>query len=125
MIGVTHMSESECKLCNLLDRYTNGEEDMRIVYESEHTLARYQPEPHKFAEVHIMILTKKHIPSIFDMTENDSEIILDVGKAIKVASEEVFALKGGCKLEMYTGTFPTFTALEHFHCHVIYDSSVD
>jgi diadenosine tetraphosphate (Ap4A) HIT family hydrolase len=119
------MSEHECKLCGLLDRYANGEEDMKIVYESEYSLAKYQTEPHKFAEVHIMILSKKHIPSIFDLTANDSELILDIGKAIKVASEEVFALKGGCKLEMYTGTFPTFTALGHFHCHVIYDSSVD
>jgi len=109
----------------MLDKYASGEEEMKIVYESEHTLARYQTGSHKFAEVHIMILTKKHIPSLFDMTENDDEIILDVAKAIKVASEEVFALKGGCKLEMYTGKFPTFTALNHFHCHVIYDSSVD
>ena len=72
-----------------------------------------------------MILTKKHIPSVFDLTEDDDALICDVWKAIKAASEEVFALKGACKLEMYTGEFPTFTAVKHFHCHVIYDSSVD
>ena len=110
----------DCKLCKFLHRYLNGEEE-RVVYESEHVLAVYSTKP--FAEVHIMILTKKHIPSMFEMIESD--ILKDIWSAIQVASQEVFALKGACKLEMYTGKFPTFTALKHFHCHVIYDSTVD
>jgi len=119
------MDSSDCGLCALLDRYKSGEEEMKIVYESDYSLAKYQTEPHKFAEVHIMIVSKKHIPSLFDLTENDSALILDIAKAIRAASDEIFKIKGGCKLEMYTGTFPTFTAVKHFHCHVIYDSSVD
>jgi histidine triad (HIT) family protein len=119
------MNETDCKLCNLLNRYLNGEEERKVVYESEYSLAVYQKEQHKFAEVHIMILSKKHISSVFEFTENDGELVNDIWKAIKIASEEVIALKGGCKLEMYTGKFPTFEALKHFHCHVIYDSSVD
>jgi len=117
------MSKIDCVLCDFLSRYINGEEEIKIVYESEYSLALWATEP--FAEVHIFILSKKHIPSIFELTEDDDELIKDMWKAIRVASDEVFALKGGCKLEMYTGKFPTFTALEHFHCHVIYDSSVD
>jgi len=119
------MDDDKCKLCAYLDRHEKGEDDSIIIYESDFSVAKYQKEPHKFAEVHIMIMTKKHIPSVFDITECDRDIILDIGKAIQVASEEVYKQKGGCKLEMYTGKFPTFTALEHFHCHVIYDSAVD
>lgn len=117
------MSKDDCVLCNLLSRHMNGEEDIKVVYESEHSIALYATKP--FAEVHIMIVSKKHIPSLFDLTENDSELVQDIWKAVKVASEEVYALKSGCKLEMYTGKFPTFEAVKHFHCHVIYDSSVD
>ena len=117
------MNKHDCELCNLVNRHINGEENIKVVYESVYSLAFIATKP--FAEVHIMILSKKHIPSIFDITENDDELIKDMWKAIKTASDEVFALKGACKLEMYTGKFPTFTALEHFHCHVIYDSSVD
>ena len=117
------MEKQDCVLCDFLHKYRSGEEEIKVVYESEHTLAFWATQP--FAEVHILILSKKHIPSIFELSEHEDERIKDIWKAIKVASDEVFALKGGCKLEMYTGTFPTFTALGHFHCHVIYDSSVD
>jgi len=117
------MNNDECKLCGFLDRYLSGEEELKVVYESEYSLAAHSTKP--FAEVHIMILSKKHIPSIFEFTEDDGELVKDIWKAIKVASEEVFALKGGCKLEMYTGKFPTFEALKHFHCHVIYNSTID
>ena len=117
------MNKDDCVLCGLLNRYTNGEEDIKVVYESEYSFALHATKPS--AEMHILILSKKHIPSIFDLTENDGAFIGDIWKAIKIASEEVFALKGACKLEMYTGKFPTFTAIEHFHCHVIYDSAVD
>jgi histidine triad (HIT) family protein len=117
------MMNGECSMCRLLDRYESGDEKFRVVYESEHSLAIHATRP--FAEVHIMILTKKHIPSLFDITAEDGEIVADICRAVRVASDEVFALKGGCKLEMYTGRFPTFDAVKHFHCHVIFDSSVD
>jgi diadenosine tetraphosphate (Ap4A) HIT family hydrolase len=113
----------DCVLCNLLNRHASGEEAFNVVYESEYSLAIHSTKP--FAEVHIMICSKKHISSVFDFTESDDALVKDICKAIKISSEKVFALKGGCKLEMYTGKFPTFTAVEHFHCHVIYDSSVD
>ena len=117
------MSEDDCVLCKLLERLQSGEENTKIVYESNHSIALYATKP--FAEVHILILSKQHIPCLFDLTENDGALIQDICKAVRAASEEVFALKGGCKLEMYTGKFPTFTAVGHFHCHVIYDSAVD
>jgi len=107
----------------MLDRYYSGEEERRVVYESEHCFAAYSTKP--FAEVHILVVTKRHIPSLFDFTEDDGVIVMDVMRAVRKAMDEVYALKGGCKVEMYTGRFPTFTALKHFHCHVIYDSKVD
>ena len=113
----------DCVLCNLLNRYYCKEEKMRVVYETDHILAFHATKP--FAEVHVMIMSKKHISNLFELNDSDSALVRDVLEAIKIASEEVFALKGACKLEMYTGKFPTFTAVPHFHCHVIYDSSVD
>ena len=117
------MNKDDCVLCNLLNRHINKEEELRVVYESDLVLAIHSTKP--FAEVHILILSKKHISNMFELTENDSTLIRDILEAVKIASEEVFTLKGACKLEMYTGKFPTFTAVSHFHCHVIYDSSVD
>jgi len=106
-----------CSACERLLRYAKGEEKLRVVYESEYSIAFYPPKP--FAEVHIAVMTKKHIPTIFDLTE--VEISVDIMKAIKVASKEIISLKGACKLEMYLGEWQN---TKHFHCHVIYDSSV-
>ena len=113
----------DCVLCNLLNRYNSEEEKMRVVYETDLVLAFHSTKP--FAEVHVMIMSKKHISNLFELTDSDNALVRDILEAIKIASEKVFALKGACKLEMYTGKFPTFTAVPHFHCHVIYDSSVD
>lgn len=114
------MDNNECGICKLINRYESKEEELNVVYESEHTLAMYSKKP--FAEVHIFIASKKHIPTIFDITDNDCELVNDIFKAIKAASNLVIALKGACKLEMYLGEFQN---TKHFHCHVIYDSSID
>lgn len=73
-------------------------------------------------EVHVFIAPKHHIPTIFDLTEKDDELVVEMMKAIKIASQEDIKLKGACKLEMYLGEFPN---TKHLHCHVIYDSSID
>ena len=108
----------DCGACNRLKKYATGEEKYNAVYESEHTLAIYPTET--FAEVHIVILTKKHFTTLFDI--DDEAVAIDIMKAIKAASKEIIALKGACKLEMYLGEFQN---TKHFHCHVIYDPSID
>jgi len=89
-----------------------------VVYESEHFLAAHSTKP--FAEVHVFVGAKAHVPTIFDIPENDNELMLDMMNAIKEAAKEVISLKGAAKLEMYLGNFQKG---EHIHCHVIYDSS--
>jgi len=113
------MNIIECEICSLLNKYALGEE-VKVVYDSEHTIAIHSTKP--FAQVHVVIFSKKHIPTIFDLTEQDNELVIDVMEAIKEASKEVIALKGACKLEMYLGEFQN---TKHFHCHVIYDPSID
>ena len=109
------MNSDDCGICNLLNRYAFGE-DVKIVYDSEHSIAFHSTKP--FAQIHIFIASKKHIPTIFALTEQDNELVIDMMKAIKIASTEVIALKGACKVEMYLGDFQN---TKHFHCHVIYD----
>ena len=114
-----NMDINDCGMCNRLKRYADGEEEYKPIYESEHSLALLITQS-RMAQEHIVIMTKKHIPTIFDLTDN--EIAIDVMKAIKTASKEIIALKGACKLEMYLGEFQN---TKHFHCHVIYDPSIN
>jgi len=67
-------------------------------------------------------MTKKHFESFLDLTDEHAEIILDITKAIKAASQAIIALKGACKVQMYLGEFQN---TRHFHCHVVYDESID
>ena len=78
------MNKDDCVLCNLLDRYAHGEDDIKVIYESDLSLAIHAIKP--FAEVHILILSKNHIPSMFDLTERDDALVSDILKAIKLAS---------------------------------------
>jgi len=110
------MFDINCGACNRLKKYASGEEEYRAVYESEHSIALYPTE--SSVEAHIVIMTKKHIPTLFDLL--DDVIALDILKAIKAASKEIIAQKGACKLEMYLGEFQN---TKHFHCHVKYDPS--
>ena len=115
------MSVANCNMCDWVAKYSRGESVPfwgKVVYESEHFLAAHSTKP--FAEVHVFIGAKAHIPTIFDLTENDNGLAADMMKAIKAASSEVILLKGAAKLEMYLGDFQKG---EHIHCHVIYDAS--
>ena len=112
------MVDIDCGMCSRIKKYASGEEEYRAVYKSEHLLALYPSKPS--AQVHIVIMTKKHIPTIFDLS--DDEIAMDIIKAVKIASKEIVSLKGACKVEMYLGEFQN---TKHFHCHVIYDPSIN
>ena len=114
------MQNCECGLCNLVDDLSTNRENYTIVYESESVIAMYSTRP--FAEVHIIIFSKRHIPTIFDLSQEDNELKLELLSAVRIASEEIIRQKGACKVEMYLGAFQQ---AKHLHCHVIYDSTID
>ncbi len=114
------MSELNCTFCEMLDKLSVERDKLEIVYESDNSLAFYSTKP--FAETHIIVISKKHVPTIFDLTEEDNGLKLDMLKAINVASQEVIRLKGACKTEMYLGALQW---TKHLHCHVIFDSTLD
>lgn len=114
------MHELECGLCKLVASLPTQRDQLKIIYESDGVIAYYSTMP--FAEVHIIIITKRHIPTIFDMNVEDDELKLEFLSVIKIASQEVINLRGACKVEMYLGAFQQ---MKHLHCHVKYDSAID
>ena len=114
------MNETNCPFCSQVANLTFEKDQFNIVYESELVLAFHSTRP--FAEVHIIVISKQHIPTIFDLGNDTNELKLELFKAISLASQEVIRLKGACKVEMYLGDFQQ---VQHLHCHVIYDSSID
>lgn len=114
------MCQINCPMCSTILNLEEARKNLKIVYESEYVLAFHSTRP--FAEVHVVIISKKHIPTIFDLSNEDADIIIDMNKAITMASKEVISLKGACKMEMYLGGFQQ---VKHLHCHVIYDENID
>ena len=114
------MNETKCPLCAQVANLTLEKDQLNIVYESDRVLAFHSTRP--FAEVHIIVISKQHIPTIFDIGNDDDDLKLEFLKVIRLASQEIIRLKGACKVEMYLGEFQQ---VQHLHCHVIYDSSID
>ena len=114
------MCDTKCFFCEQLEDFEKRMTELEIVYESDKVLAFYATKP--FAEVHIIVISKKHIATIFDLTEKDDALKLDMFTAIKNASEIIIKEKGACKTEMYLGELQW---TKHLHCHVTFDPSID
>ena len=114
------MSDSNCVFCKLVSDFYIDRNKLNVVYESDKVLAFYSTKP--FAEVHIVIISKQHIATIFDLSESDDALQLDILKAVKIASQIMIEQEGACKVEMYLGDLQW---TKHLHCHVIYDPSID
>lgn len=88
---------SECIFCKI----ANGDIPAQILYKDESVVAFKDVNPQ--APVHILIIPRRHIPSISDLEDDDYDI---VGHIFKVAnklakdediSEEGFRLVANCK----------------------------
>ena len=114
------MVDNECSFCTLISNLETERSKLKIVYETDNVLAFHSVKP--YAETHIVIISKKHIPTIFDLDNNDNQLKLEMLDAINIASREIIDIKGACKVEMYLGELQW---VKHIHCHVIFDPKLD
>ncbi len=103
---------SECIFCKI----ANGDIPSEILYEDEKVVAFKDINPQ--APVHILIIPRKHIPSVSDLEGNDYDVIGHIFKvANKLAedegiSEEGFRLVVNCKERAGQTVF-------HIHFHLL------
>jgi len=80
---------SDCIFCKII----NKEVPANIVYEDDQVLAFNDINPQ--APVHILIIPKKHIPDLTEITEEDLGIIGAIHKtAVKIARDKGFDNSG-------------------------------
>ena len=102
----------DCIFCKIADKKV----DAKFVYEDKEIMAF--KDIHPIAPVHVLIVPKKHIVSINDLTDNDA---LLVGKMIIKAKDIAKELKideGGYKLLFRTGKHGG-QEVDHIHLHLI------
>ena len=101
---------SECIFCKIVNKEIPSE----IVYENEQVLAFNDIKP--LAPVHILIIPKKHIPSV-DHLEAEDKILM--GELIITA--QIIARKKklkGYKLAINVGR-PAGQIIDHLHLHLL------
>jgi len=71
------MSEQDCIFCKIV----RGEIPAEIVHQDEHTIAF--KDIHPAAPVHVLVVPRKHIPSLDDITPADQDLL---GRMLVAAS---------------------------------------
>jgi len=81
--------EEDCTFCKII----RGEKSADFLYQDESLVVFKDIRPH--APVHLLIVPRKHIRSMNDLTEQDKEIVLNmILKAKEMAKKEAIADSG-------------------------------
>jgi histidine triad (HIT) family protein len=95
------------------DFVLSGKIEVGKVCETANVLAYYHTKP--FWETHIVVITKKHIASIFEVEEEDQPLIFELFEVIRKVADSVVAEKGAARILSNTGEYQES---KHLHIHV-------
>lgn len=102
---------SDCLFCKIID----GEIPSRKVYEDDKILAFHDVDPQ--APVHVLIIPKKHIPSLDEVSEEDRDILAYIMLKVKDIAAEM-GLANGYRLVNNCGEDGLQT-VRHLHFHLL------
>ena len=104
--------EGNCVFCQII----RGEKAARLVFEGD-TLVAFQ-DANPSAPVHILLVPRKHIRSVNDLTEEDRSVIADLFMAAGKIAEKQGIARSGYKLifnvEQGGGQY-----VFHLHLHLV------
>lgn len=105
------MAENDCIFCRIINRELPSD----IVYEDEDVLVF--PDISPAAPVHLLVITRKHIPSLAEMDEADTPL---AGKMVKVANRiaKDRGLDSGYRLTVNSGP-DGGQLVPHLHLHLL------
>lgn len=101
-----------CLFCKIIKKKIPA----KIAYEDDRVLAFHDISPQ--APAHILIIPKKHLASINDLTEQDSAIIGYLHLIAKKLARELNIAKSGFRLVINNGP-DAGQAVNHIHLHVL------
>ena len=101
-----------CIFCKIVHKELSA----RIVYETDSIVAFH--DVHPLAPVHVLIIPKKHICSMNDVTDVDVALIAEMFLAAKTIAYDLNIAESGYKLLIRTGEHGG-QEVPHIHLHVI------
>ncbi|WP_232697302.1 histidine triad nucleotide-binding protein [Brevibacillus daliensis] len=102
----------DCLFCKII----NGDIPSKKVYEDDHVYAFHDISP--MAPVHILIIPKKHIPSVMGITAEDKDLIGHLHLAIQHIAKEMNLDEEGFRVITNTGKNGQQTVF-HLHYHIV------
>jgi histidine triad (HIT) family protein len=104
--------EKDCVFCQII----HGQRPADFVYQDDSLVVFKDIRPH--APVHLLVVPRKHIRSVNDLTEEDQRIVHDlVLKAKKIAHEQKIS-KSGYKL-LFNVERGGGQVIFHLHMHLL------
>src|SRR3990167_4477446 len=86
---------------------------LKIEYESERVLAYHHTSPSW--PVHIVVVPKKHIPSLTALSSEDMPILLEIIDILKTLAAKIEKENGGARVLTNVGRYQDS---EHLHWHI-------
>lgn len=93
----------------------NHEIPSNIAYEDDQIICFHDLEPQ--APVHVLVIPKKHIESLDDLTDEDGELIAHLMLKIKDIAAEL-GLENGYRVVSNNGE-DAFQTVKHLHFHIL------
>jgi histidine triad (HIT) family protein len=105
------MYMSDCIFCKI----AGGEIPSEIVYQDDKIVVFKDTSPQ--APVHVLMVPRKHIASLDDLTDEDSELIAYMMQSVKKIAESQ-GLEDGYRVIINTGEDAQQT-VKHLHIHIL------
>lgn len=106
------MSETDCLFCKII----SGSIPSKKVFEDEDIFAFHDITP--VAPLHILVIPKKHIKSIDEISENDTFLIGKIFLRTKILAKEFGISEKGYRVVNNCGDFGGQT-VHHIHFHLL------
>ncbi len=103
---------SECIFCNI----SQGSKDADIVYEDDHVIAFNDIAPK--APTHVLIIPRKHIPTINDATAEDTTLLGHIIQTAKKLASQLNIAEDGYRL-LFNCNEGGGQAVYHIHLHLL------
>jgi histidine triad (HIT) family protein len=100
------------------DFVLNNKIEVKKVKETENVLAYYHTRPHW--PIHIVVIPKRHIPSLLHLEDSDDQIILELLDVIREVATMVKAEHGAARVLTNLGSYQDS---KHLHFHISSGSS--
>jgi histidine triad (HIT) family protein len=93
----------------------SGKTPVFKVLETDNVLAYHHTRP--YYPVHIVVIPKKHIPSLISLEDSDGNLLLELFDVIKKVAADVTAEHGACRVLTNLGGYQDS---KHLHWHVAF-----